>query len=178
MAPSDRWRAGLCVRLLEQTLQQIHANRVEGWPSRILANLGEAYLLAGRGCEASETAGVGLELSRKHMERGHEAWCLRLLGEIASRGGRPKDAEIHLREAIALAAALGMRPLLAHCHLGLARLYRDTGDRAAAAEEDATAVRAGLRLGFPMQIPLVQFPLDNFLRWQWPRVGGTWRMPR
>jgi len=40
------------------------------------------------------------------------------------------------------------------------------------------AVRAGLRLGFPMQFPLVQFSLDNFLPWQWPRVGGTWRMPR
>jgi tetratricopeptide repeat protein len=54
------------------------------------------------------------------MERGHEAWCLRLLGEIASRSGRPKDAEIHFREAIAAAeedatalsmfTALGMRP--------------------------------------------------------------------
>ena len=32
-------------------------------------------------------------------------------------------AEDHYREALALAEALGMRPLVAHCHRGLGTLY-------------------------------------------------------
>jgi len=33
-----------------------------------------------------------------------------------------------------------MRPLVAHCHLGLGRLYRGTGDHAKAQEHLTTAV--------------------------------------
>jgi hypothetical protein len=36
-------------------------------------------------------------------------------------------AEEYYRQAMALADELGMRPLAAHCHLGLGRLYRRTG---------------------------------------------------
>ena len=34
-----------------------------------------------------------------------------------------EPAEAHYRQALALAEELGMRPLQAHCHLGLGRLY-------------------------------------------------------
>jgi hypothetical protein len=36
-------------------------------------------------------------------------------------------------------SALGMRPLVAHCHLGLGKLYRRTGDRAKSEEHPTTA---------------------------------------
>ena len=57
------------------------------------------------------------------------AWALRLLGEIASYSDRPdiEKAENYFRQAIELAEELGMRPLIAHCHLGLAKLYRRAG---------------------------------------------------
>jgi lipopolysaccharide biosynthesis regulator YciM len=42
-------------------------------------------------------------------------------------------AEEGFRKALALAEQLGMRPLQAHCHLGLGRLYQRRGDREAAA---------------------------------------------
>jgi len=60
-----------------------------------------------------------------------QAWALRLLGEIASRSDPPdvEPAEGRDRQALALAAELGMRPLLAHCHFGLGKLYRRTGKR-------------------------------------------------
>ena len=38
------------------------------------------------------------------------------------------------QEALGLSAELGMRPLVAHCHAGLAKLYRRTGNRQEAAE--------------------------------------------
>jgi Tetratricopeptide repeat len=44
------------------------------------------------------------------------------------------------RQALALASELGMRPLLAHCHLGLGTLYRRTGKREQAHEHLTTAM--------------------------------------
>jgi uncharacterized protein HemY len=48
-------------------------------------------------------------------------------------------AESYYGQAIALATGLGMRPLVAHCHLGLGTLYVRTGDRAKATEHLKTA---------------------------------------
>ena len=48
-------------------------------------------------------------------------------------------AEAHYGAAVALASELGMRPLVAHCHLGVGKLYRRTGDRAKAEEHLTTA---------------------------------------
>jgi hypothetical protein len=40
---------------------------------------------------------------------------------------------------MALASELEMRPLVAHCHLGLGTVYRRTGDHAKASEHLTTA---------------------------------------
>ena len=45
---------------------------------------------------------------------------------------------------MALASELGMRPLAAHCHLGLGKLYRRRGDTAKA-KEHLTAATAMYR---------------------------------
>jgi tetratricopeptide (TPR) repeat protein len=105
--------------------------------------VGEAYLLAGRSEEAVRLARRALELCREHKERGHEAWTLRLLGDIASHPDSPdiETAEGHYREAMAVADALGMRPLLAHCHLGLGKLYNRTAKRQQAQEHLAAGTQ-------------------------------------
>jgi Tetratricopeptide repeat len=73
-------------------------------------------------------------------QRGYEARALLLGGEIAAQGNPPavESAEGDLRAAMALAEALGMRPLVAHCHLGLGKLYRRTGNREQAQEHLTT----------------------------------------
>ena len=43
-------------------------------------------------------------------------------------------AEDHYRRALTLATELEMRPLMAHCHLGLGKFYRRTGRREQAGE--------------------------------------------
>jgi hypothetical protein len=48
-------------------------------------------------------------------------------------------AEAHYGAAMALASELGMRPLFAHCHLGLGKLYRRTGQRPEAQGHFSTA---------------------------------------
>ena len=92
--------------------------------------------------EAVQLAERALDLSRAHKERGHEAWALRLLGEIAAHQDPPEiePAAHHYRQALALAEELGMRPLIAHCHLGLGTLYAKTGQREEARTELSTAI--------------------------------------
>jgi uncharacterized protein HemY len=46
-----------------------------------------------------------------------------------------------------LASELGMRPLVAHCHLGLGKLYRRTGDHAKAREHLTTAATMYREMG-------------------------------
>ena len=93
--------------------------------------LGEVWLSTGRIEDAVHVGNQSLDLTRKHKQRGHEVYALRLLGEVAARRDPSyvQGAEAHYRSAIGLAHELGMRPLAAHCHLGLGRLYRRTGQR-------------------------------------------------
>jgi class 3 adenylate cyclase/tetratricopeptide (TPR) repeat protein len=113
--------------------------------------LSEAYLLAGREADARAAAQRALGLAQQHKERGHEAYTLRLLGEIAARED-PLDigkAEEHYRQALALAQELGMRPLIAHCHVGLGKLYRRVGNLQQAKEHltTATAMMREMEMG-------------------------------
>jgi tetratricopeptide (TPR) repeat protein len=107
-----------------------------------LAYLGEARLLAGRRDDAVAVAQHALDLAHRQKERGNEAWVLRLLGDIAAHAD-PLDleaAERHYTQAFGRANELGMRPLAAHCHLGLGKLSHRTGDRTKAAEHLTIAV--------------------------------------
>ena len=107
----------------------------------LLPWLSEARLVQAEAGAAMALALEALEVARAHHYRGQEAWTLRLLGEIDAQGGPAKveDSEAHYRRAIDLAESLGMRPLVAHCHLGLGKLYRQTTQREQAREHFATA---------------------------------------
>jgi tetratricopeptide (TPR) repeat protein len=125
--------------LLEQSVSteamEIMRGRVRVW-------LSEAYLRLGRLDEALALAVHGLEFCRVHAQQGEQAWALRLLGDIHTHR-QPPQAELAAaayREALALAGALGMRPLQAHCHLGLGTLYAKTGQREQACTELSEAI--------------------------------------
>jgi hypothetical protein len=89
-----------------------------------------------------DLAAQAIDLARTHKERGHEAWSLRLLGEIHAQQDPPaaEPAEATYRQAIARAEELGMAPLQAHSHLGLGRLYSRSGRLQEAYAELSTAV--------------------------------------
>src|SRR5439155_354684 len=109
----------------------------------VLIFLGEACLLAGRIDEARHAASRALELSAERAEQGWQAWGLRLMGDVAAQtdAGRAEDA---YRRGLALASALGMQPLVAHCHLGLGGLHR-RGDKPREAGEHLDAAITLLR---------------------------------
>jgi tetratricopeptide (TPR) repeat protein len=122
-------RVADAVLLLIQALEQTIATDMVGWQALCCLPLGEAQMLAGRLEEAHALTDQALTLARAHQERGNEAYALRLLGDIhARRDPLESDAAAaYYRQALTLAEELGMRPLQAHCHLGLGALYVQTG---------------------------------------------------
>jgi tetratricopeptide (TPR) repeat protein len=128
--------------LLTQAMEQTITKEMADDQALCSLSLGEVQLLAGRLEEAHALAEDALALAREHQEHGHQAHALRLLGDIAARCEPPQvaQAEAYYQQALALAEELGMRPLQAHCHLGLGTLYVKTGQREQARAALSTAV--------------------------------------
>jgi class 3 adenylate cyclase/tetratricopeptide (TPR) repeat protein len=142
-------RVGEALPLLQDAVKALESKGMLHHHSRGLLHLAEAYLVADRPEEARALAGRLLPLTRERGQRGFEAWALRLLGETAAHSDPLvlEEAEGHYCQAMALANELGMRPLMAHCHLGLGTLYRRTGSAAAAQEHLATATTMYREMG-------------------------------
>ena len=127
---------------LQEGEQHLERNAARG----VLGNLGWVYLMLGRAClrlgrldDARRLGDQAVESSQR--QPGFAAHALHLLGDIATHPDRfdPESGEAHYREALALAEPRGMRPLVGHCHLGLAKLYRRTGQREQARDHLTTA---------------------------------------
>jgi hypothetical protein len=92
----------------------------------------------GVGCEARWCGERVVESTPS--QRGFLAHARHLLGEIATHPDRfeAETGEARYHNALALAEPRGMRPLVAHCHLGLGRLFRRTGKHEQQAQEHLT----------------------------------------
>jgi hypothetical protein len=71
--------------------------------------------------------------------------ALRVLGDILAHGEHPEveGGAAAYDEALALAEAMGMRPLVARCHLGLGRLWSKTRPSEARAHLEPAASLCG-----------------------------------
>ena len=110
-------------RLLERERAAGHGGH-HGWAYH---SLGRADLLLGRLDEARRLSGRAVESSPN--QPGFAAHALHLLGDIATHpdGFDAESGEAHYGQALALAEPRRMRPLIAHCHLGLGKLSQRTG---------------------------------------------------
>jgi len=156
-------RADEAVRLLERVLEQTTSSGRVGGQAPLLFTLGEAHLRAGRLEEARTLAARALEHTRTYQERGHEAYALRLLGDIATHCDPPEieEAEASYRQAMALAEELGMRPLVAHCHLSLGTLYARTGQREQARAELSAAIELCRAMEMTFWLPQAEASLGQ-----------------
>jgi tetratricopeptide (TPR) repeat protein len=135
-------RVADAVSLFTQAMEQNSA--IENVWFEMVCNLrlGEALVLAGRPAEAQAHAARGLALTRAHQGRNTEAYALWILGKIAAHGAPSERTQAagHYQQALVLTDALGMRPLAAHCHLGLGTLYCQMEPREGARTALTTAI--------------------------------------
>ncbi len=142
-------RAGEGGDLLEEALQARDTQRIGMFRSLNLAQLAHACLLAGDHSKALRTGEEALESARERGERGQEVHALRVLAEAAAASvpqvaGR---AEGFYHQALILGDELGTRPLVAHCNLGLGKLYQRTGKPHGAQEHFTTATTMYREMG-------------------------------
>jgi tetratricopeptide (TPR) repeat protein len=126
-------RADEALRLVASAADEFRCRPIHFRPALILLYAGMACLSVGRIDEAANHAREALSLTRRLGARGNEAHALCLAGDVASARGA-EDAEGYYRQALALAEPRGMGPLVAHCHLGLAKMHRHSGKREQALE--------------------------------------------
>ena len=110
-------------------------------PELDLVHLGTAHLIGGNFDEAAHFGEEAILAFSQKLSRGGEARAAHLLGQTAARRAPPdvEVAEFRYREALALSGELGMRPLTAHCRLGLGQLHASAGLHEQATEHLAAA---------------------------------------
>jgi tetratricopeptide (TPR) repeat protein len=114
------------VREAEELLEGQAAREIGQHRSWAYGALGRACLLLGRLDDARRLGHRSIESSQRHP--GFAAHALHLLGDIMSHLDRfDESGPTYYREALAIAQLHCMRPLVAHCHLGLGNLYHRTG---------------------------------------------------
>jgi tetratricopeptide (TPR) repeat protein len=123
----------------EELIERLAARTTGRTHSRASHSLGRALFLLGRLDEAWSLCERAIQSSPLHL--GFVAHALHLLGDIATHPDRldTESGEAHYRQALALAEPRGMRPLVAHCHFGLGKLYWRTANREQAREHLTTA---------------------------------------
>jgi tetratricopeptide (TPR) repeat protein len=135
--------------LIDQALDDALAMHYAVDAARLFERLATAHLAAGRFDQAESKALQALSLSTRSKARGHQAWSMRLLGEIylATDPVDQGRAEESLNRALELADSLRMRPLAAHCREGLARSYTKRGQLLRAEEARSKASEIWTSLG-------------------------------
>ena len=135
--------------LLQQAVSDYQSMGLGLFHSLVRVQLAEALFLGGNIEEAGEVAENALTLARSRGEQGHEAHALRLLGEISAHpeSPDPESALQNYEAALILAEKHDMRPLQAHCHLGLAHLYRLQKQESQARDSFEIAIRMYHDLG-------------------------------
>ena len=113
----------------EPLLDRLAANGTRASLCWFYGSLGRACMALGRRDEARRLGNRALEFSLSQL--GYAAHALHLLGDAATHPEQfdVEAGEGHYRQALAAAERLGMRPLVAHCHLGLGRVCLHRGQR-------------------------------------------------
>lgn len=117
-----------------------------GHETRLRVFLAEALIRARHCTQALQEARTALDLARSRKERAAEALALHAFA-AASAEENPVRAKKAYLGALDLAQRLGLRPLAAHCHLGVAELSRAGRESDAAGRHAREAAETYMALG-------------------------------
>jgi tetratricopeptide (TPR) repeat protein len=137
------------LRVLDEATAAIESMGLRFYVPLFHAHRATARLLAGRFAEARASAETALTLARALGKRAYEALALHRLGEAAAHldPSRSDVAAASYQQALSFASRLGLRPLEAHCRLGLGLLHRRAGRVDASRAELAAAADAYAAMG-------------------------------
>ncbi len=126
-AYSGRIREG--IELLERALLDIESREIGIQEATVLNLHCEVYLVGGLFDAAAKSTKRALILAGERGQQAEMAVAHRLLADIALQQDRAdlESAKSHYEAAVVLGGGLGIRPLVARCHLGLGRLYGRLG---------------------------------------------------
>ena len=153
-------RTAEALPLVTSAIEESQASQSFRWSAPILLSGGLVSFAAGCIDAAGGYAEQALALARQVGARAHEAQALSLAGDVASARG-DEDAEGRYHEALTLAETLGMRPLIAQCHLGLGRRGGRTAEHEQARQHLAIATAMFRELQMPLSLAEAEAAVRN-----------------
>ena len=132
--------------LLEEGTKDNHL-KASFWPCHHLTVLADAYRVTGKISLATQTVSRALELSDKREEHGFKAWAMLVMAEINDAAEQLEEAKQWYHRTLKKASNLSMRPLVAHCHNGLAKSLHHLGKEKEAKFEKDKAIEIYNSLG-------------------------------
>jgi tetratricopeptide (TPR) repeat protein len=153
-------RIAYAIPLIEKADEQSkQIGRRAAWALR-LTWLGHANLVGRQIGKAREQAQRAVTLAGDAGERGYEAWARKLFGDVVQEESlNSSEAFSHYAASMVLAKELAMRPLEAHIHLSLGRLYH----RENQTEKATTELSLALTLYRSMEMPFWTSPAEQEL---------------
>jgi tetratricopeptide (TPR) repeat protein len=149
------------VRQGEQLLEHQAAKGIVAHRSWAYLAVGRACLLLGRLDDARRLGDRSVESAQR--QPGFAAHAQRLLGDIAAHPGRfnAESSATHYRQALTLAQIRGMRPLVAHCHIGLGTLWQRVGEPERARGHLSTAATMYREMGMGFWLEQARVALSD-----------------
>jgi tetratricopeptide (TPR) repeat protein len=161
-ALAGRYAEGLTTA--KEAVQQSDALGIVRYQPLRISMLSNVYLLGGCREDAYATAEKALELAQRYHEKGPEAWALYLLGasgDVSGTAAMHRVRQAYL-DALRQAEELCMRPLAAHCHLGLGELCSILGDAPQARQHLERALTLYREMDMHHWPPQAEAALKNF----------------
>ena len=128
-----------------------------------LTALAEAYHLKGQTEKAIHNLKEALNIFHQKGERGFGAWALYYMAKIQSQeeSEQVQQSINSYRRVKEQAAELGMRPLLAHCHMGHGQVYIKKGKTSEARSELSAAMDLYRFMGMSLWMPQVESAFEE-----------------
>ncbi len=146
-------RTSDALMFFERAIKIAEAEEDSGLPFMGYEGKAQALVALGRPDEAMRVLQDAIAKARSQQKRGHEAQLLIVLGKLAAQNGNKQEAIADLEDAGQFAARVQFYRMEADAMFELAKLYRDSGDLAAADDRATQGLVASQRVGDRYYVP-------------------------
>jgi tetratricopeptide (TPR) repeat protein len=135
------------MRFFDRAIKVAEGEKDCGLPFMAYEGKAQALVAMGKPNDARNVLENALVKARSQQKRGHEAQLLILLGTVAASTGDRTQAIRHLEQAGQFASGVQFYRMEADAMFEMAKLYRDSGDLAAADRRATQGLAASQRVG-------------------------------